>query len=147
MKNIIEKQYRDEDRAVFGKGSYEVRQEFQHLMADDKTWSKMSHEQLMAKVEKYVKSGMDAKKVVVNKEVEIDNISSQDSLARTITLPITASDSGITTVPMPILQAMFEKANQLLVLSSRSQEQLMDNLLSLATVTPFTSLHLERADV
>jgi hypothetical protein len=116
-------------------------------MADDKTWSKMSHEQLMAKVEKYVKSGMDAKKVVVNKEVEIDNISSQDSLARTITPPITASDSGITTVPMPILQAMFEKANQLLVLSSRSQEQLMDHLLSLATVTPFTSLHLERADV
>ena len=114
MKNIIERQYRDEDRAVFGKGPYEVRPEFQHLIVDDKTWSKMSHEQLMAKVEKYVKSGMDAKKVVVNKEVEIDNISSQDSLAATITLPITASDSGITTVPMPILQAMFEKANQLL---------------------------------
>jgi hypothetical protein len=38
----------------------------------------------MAKVEKYVKSGMDAKKVVVNKEVEIDNISSQDSLAATV---------------------------------------------------------------
>ena len=114
IKNIIEMQYRDEDRAIVGKGPYEVRPEFQHLVVDDKAWSKMSHEQLMAKIEKYVKSGMDAKKVVVNKEIEIDNSSIQDSLSSTITLPITASDSGITTVPMPILQAMFDKASQLL---------------------------------
>jgi hypothetical protein len=44
MRNIIERQYRDEYRAVFGKGPYEVRPEFQHLIVDDKTWSKMSHE-------------------------------------------------------------------------------------------------------
>jgi hypothetical protein len=112
MKNIIEIQYRNEDRAIVGKGLYKVRPEFQHLVVDDKAWSKMSHEQLMAKVQKCVTSGMDAKKVVVDKE--IDNSSIQDSVSSTTTFPITASDSGITTVPMPILQAMFDKASQLL---------------------------------
>ncbi len=63
-------QYRDENRAVVGKGPYKVRPEFQHLVLDDKTWSKMSHEQLMAKVEKYFKSGMGAKKVMVDKEID-----------------------------------------------------------------------------
>ena len=56
IKNIIEMQYRDEDRAVVGKGPYEVRPEFQHLVVDDKTWSKMSHSQVMAKIEKYVRA-------------------------------------------------------------------------------------------
>ena len=90
-------QYRDENCAVVGKGPYKVRPEFQHLVLDDKTWSKMSREQLMAKVEKYVKSGMGAKKVMVDKE--IDN----SSRSSTITLPITTSGSGIITMPMPIL--------------------------------------------
>ncbi|XP_028410639.1 uncharacterized protein LOC114533331 [Dendronephthya gigantea] len=89
MKNIIQRQYRDEDRAVFGKGPYEIRPEFQHLTVDDKTWSRLNHEQLMAKVEKYIKSGMNAKKVVANKEVEADS-SVQASLSCTNTLAITA---------------------------------------------------------
>ena len=102
----------------------------------------------MAKVQKYITSGMDAKKVVVDKE--IDNSSIQDSVSSITTFPITASDSGITTVPMPILQAMFDKGSKHLrkrdnVIPKPGQP--MDHLLSPEIKTLFMSLHLERVDV
>ena len=35
IKNIVETQQRNGDRAVFGKGPYRVRKQFEHLMVDD----------------------------------------------------------------------------------------------------------------
>ncbi|CAB3978995.1 Hypothetical predicted protein [Paramuricea clavata] len=54
--------YQNEDRAVFGKGPYEVRPEFQHLAVDEKQWGSLSHEERKSRLEKYVNSGMDCKK-------------------------------------------------------------------------------------
>ena len=41
-----------------------------------------------------------------------------ESLSVDMLLPVTTSTSGVTTVPMPILSAMFDKANRLLQASS-----------------------------
>ena len=114
IKNIIETQYRNEDRAVFGKGPYEVRPEFQHLAVDDRKWSQMTHEQRMAKLNTYRKSDMKDKKTLPSEESGSGKQSTQSAVSLAALLPVTASGCGVTTVPMPILRAMFEKANRLL---------------------------------
>ena len=35
VKDVIETQYRNEDRAVFGKGPYRLRKEFEHFLVND----------------------------------------------------------------------------------------------------------------
>ena len=41
--NIVDTQYRNEALAIFGKGPYEIRPEFQHLAVDDDQWSELSN--------------------------------------------------------------------------------------------------------
>ena len=45
IKNIIETQQRNQDRAVFGKGMYRVQPSFQHLAIDEVGISCLSHAQ------------------------------------------------------------------------------------------------------
>ena len=49
IKNIVETQQRNEKRAVFGRGPYQVRKEFEHLTVDDTKRSHLNHEQLRKK--------------------------------------------------------------------------------------------------
>lgn len=61
IKNIVETQQHNEDRAVFGKGPYKVRKEFEHLKIDDMTWGRLTHEQRMRKLSAFLSRGMDEK--------------------------------------------------------------------------------------
>lgn len=110
IRNIVETQYRNEDRAVFGKGPYEVRPEFQHLAVDEKQWGSLSHEERKSRLEKYVNSGMDCKKDLSKCKRKDRDDSSNPS---TPVISMTASRTGISTMPMSVLQILFDKADKL----------------------------------
>ena len=42
VKDVIKTQYRNEDRAVFGKGPYRLRKGFEHFLVNDLKWSSMT---------------------------------------------------------------------------------------------------------
>lgn len=107
MRNIVEEQYRNEDRAVFGTGPYEVRPEFQHFVVSENQLAKLTPEERISKVEKFVKCGMDGKRRL-NQTKKRKSINQESSV-----LSVTASSSGISTIPFSILQKMFGKANDL----------------------------------
>ena len=108
MRNIIETQYRNEDRAVFAKGPYEIRPEFQHLAVNENEWSKLSAEEKIIKLEKYVQSGMESKKVL-SKETP----KSVKSSPSPPVLSFTANSAGISNIALSVLATMFDKANDL----------------------------------
>ena len=115
IRNIVETQFRNEDRAVFGKGQFKIRPEFQHLAVSDQQWSKLTKEGRMKKLQTYLKSGM-AEKRELSVEAAGD-VRALGSASEVMLLPVTASSCGITSVPSPILTAMFDKANHLLQVS------------------------------
>ena len=41
VKDVIKTQYRNEDRAAFGKGPYRLRKGFEHFLVNDLKWSSM----------------------------------------------------------------------------------------------------------
>ena len=56
VKDFIETQYRDEDRAVFRKGPYRLRKGFEHFLVNDLKWSKMTAVQRLNKVKELKKA-------------------------------------------------------------------------------------------
>ena len=115
IKKIISIQFNNEDRAVFGKGPYRVSEKFQHLAINDTKWSTMTHAQRMASVRKFQDSGIAAQK----SKAQFSENSPSTSLLRStgsesLKMSMTALSCGITSIPMPVLQTLFEKAKQLL---------------------------------
>ena len=105
VRDVIEAQYRNEDRAIFGMGPYQLRKGFEHFLVNDLKWSGLTAVQRLNKIKKFQK---------------VDMISWKDYVTITApvalqcsTLSVTAMESGITKVPNVIL-AMFEKVNELL---------------------------------
>ena len=112
VKSVADTQLRNKDRAVFGKGAYEVRPEFQHLAVNDQQWSRLGPEGKMRKLEAFLKSGIGDKKTI---QIEANSPRVDEcNTAAAILIPVTASSCGITTVPIPILESMFERVNRLL---------------------------------
>ena len=56
VKDFIETQYRDEDRAVFRKGPYRLRKGFEHFLVNDLKWSSMAGVQRLNKVKELKKA-------------------------------------------------------------------------------------------
>ena len=50
VKDVIETQYRNEDRDVFGKGLYQLRKGFEHFLVNDLKWSSITVVQRLNKV-------------------------------------------------------------------------------------------------
>ncbi|XP_028413858.1 uncharacterized protein LOC114536703 [Dendronephthya gigantea] len=113
VKEIILTQQRNEDRAVFGKGPYRVREGFTHLSVDDVERSSLSHAQMEKRLADFNKAKMDSR-------VDVVSPTPQDQEDEpTSRLSVTANESGITTVPQPILEAMFERASNLLAVPGK----------------------------
>ena len=75
----------------------------------------MTHDQRKSKLEVYRKTGMDGKRTHLNVyDEEEQNDSTNQQALPTKRLPFSAAKSGITTIPLPILDSMFERANRLL---------------------------------
>ena len=96
---------------LFPIGSWRI----QHLVVDDQKWSRMTHAQKIATLDAYKNTGVDGKRT----HLDVPDVVTTDTSEITISdkhLPTTALESGITTIPMPILERRFDKANRLLEL-------------------------------
>ena len=93
--------------------SFKVCTEFQHLVVDDIKWSRMTHDQRKAKLNVHRKTGMDGKKthLDVHDVEKHDDVSNQQALPKKPLL-LSAAESVITSIPMPVLDSMFERANR-----------------------------------
>jgi hypothetical protein len=83
---------------------------------DDIQWSKMTHAQRLSKLQAYQKTGMDGKKTYLNlndRETETSTVT-QAASSSANQLPLSAAECGINTIPIAILDAMFDKAKKLL---------------------------------
>ena len=85
------------------------------MAVNDQQWSKLSSDEKIRKLTKYRESGMDIKRALEKSKIAMEQ---SESLSVGMLLHVTASRSRVTTVPMPILSAMFDKANRLLQASS-----------------------------
>ena len=106
VKDVIKTQYRNEDRAVFGKGPYRLRKGFEHFLVNDLRWSSIITVQRLNKVKEFQKADMRSRKDYVT-------ITARATL-QCSALSVTAMESGTAKVPIVILATMSEKENELL---------------------------------
>ena len=86
-----------------------MRKEFPHLAIDDMERSNLNHAQITKKLMDFKKTGMESMNHNIN---SCQQQSEEETPAPR--LCIAAEESGITTIPAPILESMFEKASKLL---------------------------------
>ena len=108
IRNIIETQQRNEERAVFGMSPYRVRKEFSHLTVDNVQRSRLNHAQFSKKLLDFKKAGMNNMQEIVPTQAE----PGEEPSAARISIP--AEESGIKSIPLPILESLFERASNLL---------------------------------
>ena len=111
VRNAIESQFRNEDRAVISRGVFRISEGFRHLAVSDAEWSKMSHAERQAEILKFSKTSMSDRKSILE---DVTQVVSPETTTVAKRLSVDASESGITTIPMNILEKMFEKAHELL---------------------------------
>ena len=111
VKEQIKIQFRNADRAIFGSGPFQVRAGFEHFKVDGNKWVTLNAHQRLAKTKLFQEAGMSAKKDDITK-TQLDRASSP--LVGSPHLSITAEESGIDNIPLPILNTMFVKANNIL---------------------------------
>ena len=85
-------------------GPYRVRKEFSHFTVDNVQRSRLNHAQLSKKLLDFKKAGMNDMKEIVPMEAEP---AEEPSALR---IGITAEESGIKSIPLPILESLFERA-------------------------------------
>ena len=106
VKDVIETQYRNGDRAVFRKGPYRLRKGFEHFLVNNVKWSSMTGVQRLNKVKEFQKADMRSRK---------DNLMiTAPATPQCSAFSVTVTESGITKPAIVILATMFEKANELL---------------------------------
>ncbi len=69
VKQLVKLQQNNEERAVFGKGPYDLADQFKHLAVSDHMWGKLSHPQKSSKVNKFLLSGMDQAETAERHEI------------------------------------------------------------------------------
>ena len=106
VKDVIETQYKNEDRAVLGKCPYRLRKEFEHFLVNDLKCSCMTVVQRLNKVKKCQKTDMRSRKDYVTITVPAAPYSGA--------LSVTSMESVIAKLSIVILATVFEKANELL---------------------------------
>ena len=106
VKDIIETKYSNDDRAVFKKGPYQLRNGFEHFLVNILKQSSMKAVQRLNKVKEFQKGDMRSRKDYVAIFAPI--------VSQCGALSVTAMDNEITEGPIVILTTMFKKANELL---------------------------------
>ena len=116
IKDIISTQFRNEQRAVFKKGIYRLAEGFKHLES-----SRVSMPEKQEKLAEYFRTGVNGRQEfsplrteVASDEEEVSGLSEN------------VISSGITSVPAPILDHMFERAEELLALDNHTQQHVGD---------------------
>lgn len=117
IQGIIAQQFNNEDRAVFGRGPYTVKEGFKHLLVNDAKWGSMTIEQRKGSIEKFWHTGIEGKKMSMEHIADMTSLLTSTTSCTTkkhAKLSLTAEESGIKTIPFSILETMFDKANVLL---------------------------------
>lgn len=109
IRNVIDMQQCNENWAVFGKRPYKVHKGFSHLVFVDIMWGQLSHDQPKRKLSSFLNAGIGDKKDPIE-----DLVTATVTPTSTPSAAINAVSSGITTVPIAILEAMCKKATKLL---------------------------------
>ena len=91
-----------------GKGPYKLSPRFKALKIPESKWAALTHQQRMFTLEKFKNAGMDSAKSLVDEPI------GQQGLRSTLKPSIALENSGIKTVPPPVLKIMSEKAKSLL---------------------------------
>ena len=97
IRELICFQYRNEETAIWGKGPYRVSPRFTALEIPESKWATLTHQQRISMLEKFKNAGMDSAKSLVDEPI------GQQELRSTLKLSIVTENSGIKTVPMPVL--------------------------------------------
>ena len=105
VKEIINMHFRNEDRAVFGKDPYKLRKGFEKYYVNDFKWGQLTAQQRLTKIKEFRNVCMS------EKDKDHENYSTISGSANN--LSISPKDSGINTVPLSVLERMFEKAKSL----------------------------------
>ena len=94
-------QFRNEDRAVFGKGPYKRRKGFEKYCVNDFIWGQLTAQQRLTQIKEFRNVCMSER----NKDRENHSTISGSGN----NLSISPKDSGINTAPLSVLERMFEK--------------------------------------
>ena len=106
MKGNIDLQFRNEDRAIFDKGPYELNRRFKHLAVNHEAFGQMKHEQRVKKIKVFREAGLDSKANLLNVQDPPDGDNGKVS--------VSPADCQVKLVPFPVLETMFDRANKLL---------------------------------
>ena len=98
-------QFRNEDRAVFGKNPYKLRKGFGKYYVNHFKWGQLTAQQRLTKINEFRNVCMS------EKDKDHENYSTISGSANS--LSISPKNSGINTVPLSVLEKMFEKAKSL----------------------------------
>ena len=101
VKGFINTQFKNEDRAVFGKGPYRLQKGFERYFVDDFQWGQWTAQQRLRKVDVFKKATMNDKEEFV--EEYVSKCSSKQIL------PLSAKDCKIDKVPLSILKVCLKK--------------------------------------
>ena len=106
LKEVINTQFRNENRAVFRSGPYRLRKGFERYSVHDFQWRQLTARQRVRKVDAFKKATMN------DKEEFLEQYSSRCSSKQGLSL--SAKDCKIDKVPLSILEVMLEKAASLI---------------------------------
>ena len=101
VKEMINMQFRNEDRAVFGKSPYKLQKGFEKYYVNDSKWGQLTAQQRLTKIKEFRNSCM------IEKDKDHENYLTISG--STNNLSISTKDSGMNTVPLSVLERMFEK--------------------------------------
>ena len=105
VKEITNMQFRNEDRAVFGKGPYNLRKGFKKDYVNDFEWGQLTAQQRLTKIKEFRNVCMS------EKDKDHENYSTISGSANNLSM--SPKDSGMNTVPLSVLETMFEKVKSL----------------------------------
>ena len=106
LKELIDLRFRNDDRAIFDKGSYKLNGSLKHLAVNHDAFGQMTHEQRVRKIEVFREARLESKANLLNVEDPPDGDNGK--------LSVSAADCQVNSVLFPVLEIMFDRANNLL---------------------------------
>ena len=102
IKELIDLQFRNEDRAIFDKSPYELNRSFKI----EASFGQTTREQRVRKIKVFREAGLESKTNLLNVQDSPDGDNGK--------LSVSAENRKVKSVPFPVLEMMFDRANNLL---------------------------------
>ena len=116
LREAIDEQEREVERAVIGRGKFRFKEEYQHLQVAETRWFKMKPEQRQAHLRKVATASVNTSTSDISDDVTEtggDSSLTKDVSPLSLSLDVSSVSEGIA-VPLPCLQGIWNKATELL---------------------------------